>query len=330
MNNNYFVDIPCSEDDFSTVFVQASESPLKGMETQYNVELRTSRKEGTVRIRGSQVSVTAARTALEGLLNGDLKQSSQIFSVHPQIFQYIIGKSGGTLKRLEKDASAKIDILKVRNLIRVRATTPAGALAARGVLLSFIDDIKTSTTIDLTPFVVRSNSTTAANNDTSDLRIDRLLESTSFLYGVELVRDHGAKNMQVNAKGLLRFIECAKQHLMENLSETVQLMITLPTDLATLVWQNGGKLFNSIRDTHKVTIDCVPSPVSTTSTTTSSTTAKKDTVLTSALLNESSAAILKISTITIHGIAASAVAARGDVWRVLEVSFITIHISSQC
>ena len=321
VNNNYFVDIPCSEDDFSTVFVQATESPLKGMETQYNVELRTSRKEGTVRIRGSQVSVTAARTALEGLLNGDLKQSSQIFSVHPQIFQYIIGKSGGTLKRLEKDASAKIDILKVRNLIRVRATTPSGALSARGVLLSFIDDIKTSTTIDLTPFVVRSTTTAASQtpNETSELRIDRLLESTSFLYGVELARDNGSKNMQVNAKGLLRFIECAKQHLMENLSETVQLMITLPNELAAMVWQNGGKLVQSIRETHKVTIDCIPSPLANTSTTSSATT-KKDTLSTSLIPSDSSSALLKISTLTIHGVASAAVAARGDLWRVLEVT----------
>ena len=127
-----------------------------------------------------------------------------------------VNTGGSTLKRLENESNSKIDILKSRNLVRIRGTSPVGALAARGVLLSFIDNINASLTIDLAPFLVRNSNnnttttttTTTTNNhdnsssDTSDLRIDRLLESTRFLYGVELVRDHGAKHMQVTAKGI--------------------------------------------------------------------------------------------------------------------------------
>ena len=111
------------------------------------------------------------------------------------------------MKRLEKDSDSKIDILKSRNLVRVRSSSPEGALAARGVLLSFIDNINASLTIDLAPFLVRdSNNPTTTNhndsNDTSDLRIiDRLLETTRFLFGVDLLHEHGAKNKQVTAKG---------------------------------------------------------------------------------------------------------------------------------
>ena len=125
---------------------------------------------------------------------------------------------GSTLKRLEKESNAKIDILKSKNLVRVRATTPAGALAARGVLLSFIDGINASLTIDLAPFFINNNdddkATTNHNksNDASDQRIDRLLETTRFLFGVELIRDHGVKNKEVIAKGTTCHINHTNSH----------------------------------------------------------------------------------------------------------------------
>ena len=58
----------------------------------YKVELRVSRKEGSVRIRGMQSAVLLAKTAVEGLLYGDIQQSSQVFTVQPLIFQFVIGK----------------------------------------------------------------------------------------------------------------------------------------------------------------------------------------------------------------------------------------------
>ena len=58
----------------------------------YKVELRVSRKEGSVRIRGMQSAVLLAKTAVEGLLYGDIQQSSQVFTVQPLIFQFLIGK----------------------------------------------------------------------------------------------------------------------------------------------------------------------------------------------------------------------------------------------
>ena len=65
---------------------------MKGLETLHQVELRISRKEGSVRIRGEKSAVLTAKTAVEGVLHGDIQQSSQVFAVQPLIFQFIIGK----------------------------------------------------------------------------------------------------------------------------------------------------------------------------------------------------------------------------------------------
>ena len=98
------------------------------------------------------------------------------------------------------------------------------------------------------------------------------------------------------------------------MSESAELSVLLPAHLAKLIDEDNGRLVQSIRETHKNVVITLPPTISAATTASTTVTVNKKEEITIP-------GRTKFSTVSICGPAALAVAARSDLWRVLEEAF---------
>ena len=130
-----------------------SDSLRKQIETQYGVDIYINSKEEHVLIRGTTEQIKAAQAAISNVFSGQVSNSI-IFDVTTNFpFAALIGKAGANLKKFETDfPGVHIDMLKETNQIRVRGVSAEQCQAAKVSVLSFIDNLRYSTTLDIHSF----------------------------------------------------------------------------------------------------------------------------------------------------------------------------------
>lgn len=245
--NNYSIEMPCHEDDFSSIFNMGSaESSMKAIETAHRVEIRPLRKEGAVRIRGERSDVENAKEAIEGTLNGDVHLGSTVFSIDSQAFASIIGKGGATLKKFETDNDVKVDLLKSRGAVRIRGA-PDTIQAAKLTLLRFLDDIKAISSVDIASL---SPADSTSPSTSTDKNYQKIADLASSIFHVEISLD---KNVYT-FRGNLHLVEEAKAYIRGHLSGHIKHCEQIPTRMIEAV-RKLDKDFDLIRVKHGVEIE---------------------------------------------------------------------------
>eukprot|EP01038_Epipyxis_sp_PR26KG_P005863 gene5863-8087_t len=118
---------------------------VKGDETtppkfeKFEVEISFNKKDSLYFIRGKPNQVEAARKAIESFLNGSEEYGSMVISLDSIITSALIGKSGGNIKKLEETFKVKFDLLKSKNLLRIRGDTLEDILSAKSEVSKFIE-----------------------------------------------------------------------------------------------------------------------------------------------------------------------------------------------
>lgn len=248
--NNYSIEMPCHEDDFSSIFnMGTSESAMKAIETTHRVEIRALRKESAVRIRGERSDVESAKEVLEGTLNGDVHLGSTVFPVDAQAFASIIGKGGATLKKFETDNDVKVDLLKSRSSIRMRGG-PDAIQAAKLALLRFIDDIKAISSVDVAT-LCPADSTSASKS--TDKNYQKIADLASSIFHIEVSLDKST----LTFRGNLHIVEEAKAFIRGQLSGHTKFCEPFPQRMLEAV-QKLEKDLDLIRTKHGVEIDVMP------------------------------------------------------------------------
>jgi predicted PilT family ATPase len=312
--NNFSISISCLEEDFSTIFNMGllDESPLKTLETDFSVDVRPSRKEGIILIRGAKPAVERAKVALQGMLNGDILQGSLIFPVDHQAFSFIIGKGGGTLKKLESENHVKIDVLKARDLLRVRGTAVA-VEAAKLVLLKLIDDIKITYSIDI------STLSDSKKKDSNEKSTEKLIGSVGGMFQVEASREKDI----LTIRGNLYLAEGARQYIKEIVDGRAVFCQPIPAHLLCPI-RTMKQALESVMNKHEVEIEVLPKDNRN-----SATSASADV---SALI--SNAIDVGQGSMFIRGTTAAVTAARKEILHLLSTTFatefISVSVSSSC
>ena len=239
---NYSLDIPCNEDDFSSLFnASNTDSSIKDIEETCNVEIRPLRKEGTVRIRGEKSAVDRAKIVFSDLLTGNSSGGSKVFSIAPQSFASIIGKGGVTLKKFEADNDVKIDLLRSQNAVRIRGV-PSSVEKAKLSILKFIDDIKVSFSVDFNFF---------SKEEIPEIILQKAVDSAISIYQVDI-----SIEKSVVFKGSLYLVEEAKQYVKMEIEGNSVFLLPIPNHLVDSINSIQSKI-DVIKNDNKVDISII-------------------------------------------------------------------------
>lgn len=249
LSNNFTLEMPCHEDDFSTIFNMAgTDGSIKTIEATHRVEIRPVRKESSVRIRGERGDTENARAALEGLLMGDVHLGSTVFPIDPQAFASIIGKGGATLKKFETDNDVKVDLLKSRSAVRIRGE-PDAVQAGKLTLLRFVDDIKAMSSVTASTLCSK-DSTDVAPDEKS---IQKAIDAANCIFQIDINMEKGT----VTFRGNLYLVEEAKSFITNTFTDKTSHCELLPVHISDSV-RKLEKDFDAIRSKHGVTIQVLP------------------------------------------------------------------------
>ncbi len=129
----------------------------KCIEERFNVDVyvtsggKDGGDEASLKIRGSDVDISAAKKAITGALAGDDRYGSVCVDLYSVPFSSIVGKGGASLRKLEKELpDAWLDLLKSKGQVRLRGPLDAGSAwvnDAKKRLLSAIDALRSAVTI---------------------------------------------------------------------------------------------------------------------------------------------------------------------------------------
>lgn len=203
-DDNYCDDLVCDSDDclaLMSAVTDTSEIPYKAIEKEFNVDIYINRKDSLLKVRGTKASVDGAKAAMQSILDGYLARGSIVMAINKVAFSALIGKGGITLKKLESDFTIKLDLMKTKNLIRIRGQ-PDRIVPAKNYIRNFLDEIK---------------STSYATYDTNAFEqstITSYIETTQEAYNVEIIPAPG----NLTIKGLIRLVDDAHEYISHLLS----------------------------------------------------------------------------------------------------------------
>ena len=148
-----------TEEDYPVLLngkVKSGEDSLvKSLESQFNVEIRSVRKDLCLYISGHPEGVTAAKTTILGVLQGDSKCGSQVIELHPIVLPSLIGKAGANIAKMEAELGVKFDVLKNRNQLRIVGESAEKAITAKVAVQRFIKTCRVGETVTLTTFLTK-------------------------------------------------------------------------------------------------------------------------------------------------------------------------------
>ena len=203
-NENYCDDLICDSDDclaLMSAINETSEIPYKAIESEFNVDIYISRKENLLKIRGTRMNVDNAKNVLQSILDGNIERGSIVMSINKIAFSALIGKGGVTLKKIESDYKIKLDLMKTKNLIRIRSDKEC-IMKAKNYIRTFLDEIKSTAIVEYDTKVVNEHIVTAC------------IEITQEAYCVEIITTPG----NITIKGLIRLVDAAQKYLQNQLS----------------------------------------------------------------------------------------------------------------
>jgi predicted PilT family ATPase len=216
------------EEDMNALFSGGKEKSLSSqIENRHNVELFPNRKTNVVRICGCRPNVAAAFSEISAFVNGDDASGKSVFvSVKSTEVGSLIGKGGNNINRIEKKFGVKIDTLRLRDKIRIRGETAESVQEAREYIILFLDEIKTSITLDGIKTLIEQREQEALTSpSTEKIEFHNLIGKTQNFYGVDIIA--ASDRSSVTISGRKRQIDGAKTYFMEQLSGLSSVSIPL-------------------------------------------------------------------------------------------------------
>lgn len=213
IRDNYSEDVVCDLDDctaFATADREGGETPQKRVEAEHKVDIYVNRKDGILRVRGTEVSVKNAIAAIDKFIAGDINLGSYVIAVNKQAFSAVIGKAGATLKKIESTHEVKLDLLKNKGLVRIRGPKE-NIISAKQYLSKFLDEVRSTLFVDIPPAH-------------SAIVTDEFMSQHENMFHVEIGKsDFNANKLTI--KGLIRLVDFAFEHLSNLLDEVVHVKV---------------------------------------------------------------------------------------------------------
>jgi hypothetical protein len=103
---------------------------------------------------------------------------------------------GATLKKLETDNDVKIDIMRIRGLVRIRGTVST-CEAVENIFLKFIDEVKITIIIDISE-LSSTNNVLTSDDVSKDLLDDKLDAKKNLEKNLVSGSENGKKNLKKN------------------------------------------------------------------------------------------------------------------------------------
>lgn len=213
IHDNFSIDIPCDMDDctaFSTSDKDGVDSPQKRVENDHKVDIYVNRKDGILRVRGTDTSVKNALIDINKFLFGDINMGSFVMEVNKQAFSAVIGKAGVTLKKIESTYDVKLDLLKNKGLIRIRGSKES-ILTAKQYLSKFLDEVRSTVLVDIP-------------TDRESIVTDEFITLYENMFHVEIAKSDFSTN-KLTIKGLIRLVDLASEHLTSALDKLVHVKV---------------------------------------------------------------------------------------------------------
>jgi rRNA processing protein Krr1/Pno1/predicted RNA-binding protein YlqC (UPF0109 family) len=166
----------CDEEDYPMLLSSkgAEESVARQLETRYGVEIKSNRKDLSLTIQGAPELVAQAKAALQGYLDGEMAHGSQLVELHRLVYAQLIGKGGANIAKMESELGVHFDILKARNLLRIRGSDPSKMSLAKTAVLKFMQSCRVSDTVAIATSLPKKE-------------IDAIVNRASGLYQMEIV-----------------------------------------------------------------------------------------------------------------------------------------------
>jgi hypothetical protein len=185
------------------------------IESEFDVEVFVSKSNSLARVRGLEANVKNAVVALKSILNGDIDRGSVLVNVDAPAFPALIGKGkhphfsflamrsansiagGSNVKKLETDFGVKIDLLKTKNLVRIRgaANEAENLLAAKSAVISFVDSVRILSNIEIPNDVLNDKETMN--------KIKQDLTAVESMFRVEITFNENNINIRGNHEMML-------------------------------------------------------------------------------------------------------------------------------
>lgn len=201
-----------------------------------------SRKDGTVRIRGSASDIDGARAAILGTLSGDANHDSVILHLSPALFPSVIGKGGANFKKWETEfPGVRFDCLKDRGVVRMLGPKE-NVLGARSALLNHLENM--TATIPVECGVDVSSSMPPA--------LEAAIAQVTALYHVQVVRGENKNILLV--RGGLALVDEAKIALLEAIECKATRRIALAPNHTAHIKPQAAVVFRSVQDRYDVSV----------------------------------------------------------------------------
>ena len=133
VSNSFIRDLPCACSPFSVDDCQVNDrlvpiiigrggANIKKLQTESGASVDLDRTNGRVTVRGRRAQVLAAVTMLDEL-SAQFNESE--IRVNPRQIPLLIGRGGSTIRQLQADTNATIDIRKEEGVVRIRGSPAA-------------------------------------------------------------------------------------------------------------------------------------------------------------------------------------------------------------
>ena len=245
------------------------DSLAKSLESQFNVEIRSVRKDLCLYISGHPEGVTAAKTTILGVLQGDSKCGSQVIELHPIVLPSLIGKAGANIAKMEAELGVKFDVLKNRNQLRIVGESAEKAITARVAVQRFIKTCRVGETVTLTTFLTKKEVDVMVRRAVEMLQAEIMRSSTATVGagGNKISDENTDKNTNTSEnkssftftmKGNFAQILACKEFLSQQLSGECMLILPILTQhLQALEKQVHGSL-KRLQEKYNVTLQLLP------------------------------------------------------------------------
>lgn len=209
-------------------------NPIRYAENKFAVETFLNRKMCSLTFRGLPTNILLAEKFMNGVLCGEMECGSHLFPIDPSMYAVLIGKGGSNLKRLESQYIVKFDILKSKNLLRIRGS-PTRIAVAKTAVLDFLDETKMSITLSYSIFA-----------STKKVDIDEICNRCERMFSVEITIDD--KRHEISIRGALALAEDCKSYVNTYFSGEANILVGLMESQLQMVGHKVEKISKALID----------------------------------------------------------------------------------
>lgn len=226
--------------DFPILLKGGEQSLLKKFENEFSVEINNVRKDNQIVLCGTLEAVQRAKATIEKFLDGEDSPNSRIIQLDHRIFPALIGKAGGNVKKMEETYGVAFDVLKSRNLLRIRSEDTTKVQEACDGVEEFIYDLRVTESILL------------PDGALIQIKSSDLVKECADCFHVEMLIENGKK---VVVKGLFPNVIPAITHLEQSLKNSLVCLIPIEQRHIDIFGNYFEENFKEISQKYDSTVD---------------------------------------------------------------------------